>query len=110
MQINDAPDLKNRGRGYAIQDLNLLQVMGVASGFIAVVVFSLYINSPEVTQLYSKPKILWAISFLFLFWISRIWLFTTRGKMTDDPIIFAIKDINSYFIFLFTGILIWVSV
>ncbi len=110
MQINDAPDLKNRGRGYAVEDLGLLQVMGVASGFLAVVVFSLYINSPEVTQLYSKPKILWAISFLFLFWVSRIWLFTTRGKMTDDPIVFAIKDITSYVIFLFTGILIWISI
>jgi 4-hydroxybenzoate polyprenyltransferase len=110
MQINGSPDLKNRGRGYAVEDLNLLQVMGVTSGFIAVVVFSLYINSPEVAQLYSKPKILWAISFLFLFWISRIWLFTTRGKMADDPIIFAIKDITSYFVFLITVILILISI
>jgi 4-hydroxybenzoate polyprenyltransferase len=110
MQVGDASDLKNRGRGYAVEDLNLLQIMGVASGFLAVVVFSLYINSPEVTQLYSKPKILWAISFLFLFWVSRVWLFTTRGKMTDDPIVFAIKDASSYIIFLLTGILIWISI
>jgi 4-hydroxybenzoate polyprenyltransferase len=110
MQIDDAADLKNRGRGYVVEDLNLLQVMGVVSGFLAIVVFSLYINSPEVTQLYSNPKILWATSFLFLFWVSRIWLFTTRGKMTDDPIVFAIKDVTSYVIFLLAGILIWIAV
>lgn len=109
IQIEDETDLKNRGRGYAVQDLNLLQIMGIVSGFLAVVVFSLYINSPEVTELYAKPRFLWAISFLFLFWISRIWLFTTRGKMTDDPIVFAIKDITSYFIFLFTALLLFIS-
>jgi len=110
VQIVDDTNLKNRGRGYIVQDLSLLQMMGIVSGFLSVVVFSLYINSPEVTVLYSKPKLLWAISFLFLFWISRVWLFTTRGKMTDDPIIFAIKDITSYFIFLLTGLLILVSI
>ena len=110
IQMRDAPDLKNHGRAYAVEDINLLQVMGIVSGFLSAVVFSLYINSPEVTQLYSKPKILWAISFLFLFWISRIWLFTTRGKMTDDPIVFAIKDVTSYFVFLLTGLLILASI
>lgn len=109
IQANDENGLKTRGRGYETADHNLLQVMGVASGFLAVVVFSLYINSPEVTVLYARPKILWAISFLFLFWISRIWLFTARGKMTDDPIVFALKDITSYFIFLFTGVLIFLA-
>jgi 4-hydroxybenzoate polyprenyltransferase/phosphoserine phosphatase len=110
MQIEGTPDLQSRGRGYVLQDLNLLQVMGIVSGFLSAVVFSLYINSPEVTELYSKPKILWAISFLFLFWISRIWLFTTRGKMTDDPIIFAIKDVTSYVVFFLTGILIMIAI
>ena len=93
-----------------VEDLTLLLVMGIVSGFLAVVVFSLYINSIEVTQLYSKPKILWAISFLLLFWISRIWLVTTRGKMTDDPIVFTIKDVTSYFVFFLTGILIAMAI
>ena len=96
-------ELKDRGREYAIVDLNLLQVMGIVSGFLSVVVFSLYINSPEVSRLYSHPKLLWAISLLFLFWISRIWIITNRGNMTDDPIVFAIKDVTSYFIFLITN-------
>jgi len=27
-----------------------------------------------------------------LFWISRIWLLTTRGLMHDDPVVFALRD------------------
>ena len=29
--------------------------------------------------------------------------------MTDDPIVFALKDVTSYFVFLFTGILIFLA-
>ena len=74
--------------------------MGIGSGFLSVIVASLYINSPEVVLLYTNPKMLWIISLLDLFWISRIWLITSRGKMTDDPIVFAMKDKTSYIIIL----------
>ncbi|MBS1509709.1 MAG: UbiA family prenyltransferase [Bacteroidetes bacterium] len=110
VQAEGATSLAERRRGYAVQDITLLQIMGVASGFLAVVVFSLYINSTEITQLYRHPHTLWPISFLFLFWISRIWLISNRGKMTDDPIVFALKDITSYCIFLATGILMLLAI
>lgn len=110
MKIKGVTDLKDRGREYETQDLNLLQIMGIATGFLSVVVFSLYIDSPEVSRLYAHPKILWGISLLFLFWISRMWVITNRGEMTDDPIVFAIKDVSSYSIFLIMGLIIWMSV
>lgn len=110
MKITDGSGLKERGREYRKEDLNLLQIMGIASGFLSIVVFSLYIASPEVIKLYSNPQILWAISFLLLFWISRIWVITNRGQMTDDPIVFAIKDSSSYVIFFIIGLIIWVSI
>jgi 4-hydroxybenzoate polyprenyltransferase len=109
MKINTSSGLKERGREYTTGDLNLLQVMGIVSGFLSVVVFSLYIDSPEVAQLYAHPKVLWTISLLFLFWISRIWIITNRGDMTDDPIVFTIKDATSYIIFLIIGLIIWMS-
>lgn len=109
MQVNNKGGLLSRGRDYLIEDLHLLQVMGIVSGFSSVIVFSLYIDSPEVAFLYSKPKLLWSISLLFLFWISRIWLITIRGKMTDDPIIFAIKDLTSYILFSLVGLILFIS-
>ncbi len=110
MKVTCESDLRHRGREYRKEDLNLLQIMGIASGFLSVIVFSLYINSPEVRQLYSRPKILWTISFALLFWISHIWIITNRGEMTDDPIVHAIKDKISYFIFLVIGVIIFFSI
>ena len=107
IQVKKASGLINKGREYSIEDLGLLQIMGTVSGFLSVIVFSLYIDSSEVKLLYANPKLLGIISFLFLFWISRMWLVTTRGRMTDDPIIFALKDKSSYFIFLITGVIFW---
>ena len=104
--IKDATILKKQNRGYIVEDINLVLIMGVVSGFLAIIVFALYINSSEVTKLYSKPSILGFISFLLLFWISRMWMLTSRGKMTIDPIIFTLKDVTSYIVFLLCGVLI----
>ncbi|HEY5370535.1 MAG TPA: UbiA family prenyltransferase [Hanamia sp.] len=110
MRLDNNSGLISRGREYFLEDLHLLQVMGIVSGFCSVIVFSLYIDSPEVAFLYSHPKALWSISLLFLFWINRIWLITIRGKMTDDPIIFAAKDITSYCIFFLVGLILFLSI
>jgi 4-hydroxybenzoate polyprenyltransferase len=110
IQISNEQNLSKRGRQYHKGDLSILQTMGIASGFLSVVVFSLYINSSEVVKLYSQPKILWAISLVFLFWISRIWLLTIRGEVDEDPIVFAIKDKTSYFTFLFIFVIILISI
>ena len=109
IQVENTKSPINEGREYSIKDINLLQVMGIVTGFLSVIVFSLYIDSPEVVILYTRPKLLWIISFLFLFWISNMWLITTHGKMTDDPIIFAIKDKSSYFIFFLIGLILFFS-
>jgi H+/Cl- antiporter ClcA len=98
--VGDDNILEKRGRGYFVEDIPLLQTMGVVSGFLSVIVFSLYLDSPDVLLLYSNPRVLWITSLLFLFWVSRIWMLTVRGKMTDDPIIYTLKDWVSYLIFV----------
>lgn len=83
------------GRGYAVDDLPLIQAMGAASGYLAVLVFALYINSPESLALYSRPKALWLICPMLLYWISRAWMVAHRGGMDDDPVVFAVTDRGS---------------
>ena len=80
------------GRGYSAADLPLLLALGTASGLAAVVVLALYISSPDSALLYTHERPLWLICPLLLYWISRVWLLTTRGEMHDDPILFAIRD------------------
>lgn len=85
-------------RDYAASDMDLLRSVGSASGFVSVLVLALYINSAEVLELYGRPEVLWTIVPLFLYWVSRLWLFGHRGKVQDDPIVFAIKDPASYIV------------
>jgi len=86
------------GRGYHTNDLHLVSQFGISSGYLAVLVMALYINSAAVRALYIYPNYLWLICPLLMYWISRIWLLTNRGRMHDDPIVFAIRDLSSYLI------------
>lgn len=84
--------VKASGRGYTVEDLPLLQSMGAAAGYIAVLVMALYINSPASIQLYQHPQLLWLICPVLLYWVSRVWIVAHRGGMHDDPIVFAATD------------------
>ncbi len=80
------------GRGYRVDDLRILEMLGVAAGYASVVVLALYVSAPESQILYPRHELLWLFAPLLLYWISRIWLVTHRGEMHDDPIVFALKD------------------
>ncbi|QHQ36345.1 UbiA family prenyltransferase [Algicella marina] len=80
------------GRAYMADDLPVVTGMALAAGYVAVMVLALYISAPGVTELYTSPKYLFGITPIVLYWISRAVMITHRGFMTDDPIIFAIKD------------------
>ena len=82
----------NARRGYRAEDLPIVAMMAVGAGFVSVLVMALYINSPDVTALYSRPEVLFGICAVLLFWISRIVLITHRGEMHDDPVVFAARD------------------
>ncbi|MRW93020.1 UbiA family prenyltransferase [Duganella sp. FT80W] len=89
---------KTAGRGYRTADLPVLLALGSASGFSAIQVLALYINSPEVRVLYRQPQLLWLVIPLMAYWITRVWLKTHRGEMHDDPVVFAAKDWQSLLI------------
>jgi 4-hydroxybenzoate polyprenyltransferase len=80
------------GRGYLTGDLSLVQTMGVASGFVAVMLIALYINGDTVTRLYDRPEVLWLTIPIVLYWIGRIWMHAHRGNIDDDPLLFAVRD------------------
>ncbi|NNC98742.1 MAG: UbiA family prenyltransferase [Gammaproteobacteria bacterium] len=89
---------KISGRGYFTADIVVLQSLGGTAGFMSVLVLALYINSPEVMKLYRLPEILWIVVPLIGYWIMRIWIITARGQMNEDPISYAIRNKNSWFV------------
>ena len=98
------------GRGYRIDDLPLLGALGGASGFLAVLVLALYINSRDSERLYDHPQLLWLLCPLLLYWISRMWLLTFRGRMHDDPLMFALRDPASLLVFAFSVLAVLLAI
>ena len=80
------------GRGYAVDDIALIQSLGGSSGYMSVLVLALYINSTASEALYRHQEVLWLLCPLLLYWISRVWLIAHRGTMHDDPVVFALVD------------------
>ena len=81
------------GRGYRANDLASLRAMGMSSGFMAVLVLALYIDSQNSRALYAHPDWLWAAAPVLLLWIMRIWLKTGRRELVgEDPLQFALRD------------------
>lgn len=99
------------GRGYHVEDIDIIRSFGTASAYISILVYALYAYSEQVQVLYNKPIIMWVVAVLLLYWITRIWFLAHRGKMTDDPIVFTGKDYVSWIIGILVGIMVlWAKI
>jgi 4-hydroxybenzoate polyprenyltransferase len=78
--------------------VELIGNMGIGSGYLSVLVLAMYISHPSVTALYGHPQVLWLACPLLLYWISRVWLLVYRGAMHDDPVSFALCDLQSWLV------------
>ncbi len=83
---------KAPGRAYLTEDLPIVRGIALSSGHAAVLVFALYITSDDIQELYNQPAMLWLVCPILLYWVMRMVMATHRGRMTDDPIVFAAKD------------------
>ncbi len=84
-----------RGRDYRVSDLAVLWPLGVGSGLCSVLVFGLFIGSPEARATYGDTPVMWLVGIGLIYWIARLWVKTSRGEMHDDPIVFALRDRGS---------------
>jgi 4-hydroxybenzoate polyprenyltransferase len=90
------------GRAYSVGDGPLVLSLGVAAGFVSLLVLSLYLQSDVVRVLYGHPERLWFALPLMAYWIARLWLTAHRGRLAEDPVLFALRDKGS----LVTGALV----
>ena len=85
------------GRGYSYIDKEAVFGLGIANMMAAMVIFALFIDSAAAQQQYHSPHLLWLLCFVLLSWGNRIWLGARRGKINEDPVVFAIKDRGSQY-------------
>ena len=90
------------GRGYHVSDLEQLRSFGSASAYASVVVLTLYISNLDAAQLYKHTNRLWLLVPVLLLWLSRLWLIASRGRLHEDPVVYAITDKRS----LLLGVLV----
>ena len=83
---------------YNKRDIAIIGSAGLSSGYLSLLVLTLYIYSDHVKNLYKQPFLIWLVIPIILYFISRMWLITARGEMTNDPIIYILKDRFSYII------------
>ncbi len=79
-------------RGYLSGDKSILAALGIASGYLAVMVLALYTNTEISQRLYARHDYFWGICLLLVYWISYLWMMASRGRIVGDPVIFALSD------------------
>jgi 4-hydroxybenzoate polyprenyltransferase len=83
------------GRGYHAADLAWIGRSGIAAALVCLVVLAFYIDSTKSAALYRHPHWLWLLLPLLAAWLARVWLLARRGRMHDDPVVFALTDAPS---------------
>jgi 4-hydroxybenzoate polyprenyltransferase len=91
-RVQDSDDKTVRGRAYHVEDLSILEIVGPTSGYMAVLVLALYVNSEMAVQQYRWPFLLWFACPVILYWVTRLWFLAKRRVLTEDPLLFALKD------------------
>lgn len=97
------------GRGYSVNDLNMLMSLGVSAGMASVLVLALYINNPEISAFYPYKVWLWILPPILLYWVCRVWMKSHRGEVHDDPVVFAVTDWQSLILLVMAVLVILAS-
>jgi len=107
MVLASAPGIKVvHARGYLDTDKVIVVALGIASGYLAVMVLALYTNTAISHPLYARHDFFWGLCLLLMYWVSYLWIMATRGKIHDDPVIFALSDRASLWTIAGMGLLV----
>ena len=107
--LQKANKLSARGRGYRVEDMAPVRIIGISLGYMSVFIMGLYINSPLITQFYSNPKVIWFLFPLLTYWLGRLWILANRGEVNEDPLIFAVKDRTSLLVAAISAVILIIA-
>jgi 4-hydroxybenzoate polyprenyltransferase len=97
-------------RGYDTANIPFVMALGVGCGIAAVMIFIMYLMLDRFpARIYVNPVALWFMAPVFLTWLMRIWLLASRGEMDEDPIAFALRDVQSWALGAASAVLIYLA-
>lgn len=97
------------GRGYRKPDTPVVLASGLAAAFASAIVLALYADSPEVSNFYVYPQVVWLLVPLTLYWQLTLWFKAGRGEMHSDPVVFAFTNKQSALILVLLGLIFVVA-
>ncbi|WP_246327185.1 UbiA family prenyltransferase [Burkholderia guangdongensis] len=83
------------GRDYRVSDLEVLWPLGGATSIGAVIVFGLFIRSPDTQLAYALPDLLWFVALGFIYLFARLWIAAARDDLRDDPVAYLLGNRGS---------------
>jgi 4-hydroxybenzoate polyprenyltransferase len=98
---------KLEGRGYQLRDDSLTLTFGISASMASIVIVVIYlVEEVFARDIYSTPAWLWIAPISIFLFTCRIWALAHRGRMTDDPVAFALRDRVSIGLGLFVAVAI----
>jgi 4-hydroxybenzoate polyprenyltransferase len=97
-------------RGYLVADESFVLALGISCGALSVLVLVLYLGTAAVENLHLRSLLTWGTCVLLLYWISYMWLTAHRERMTDDPLVFAVKDRSSAVLLALIAVSAWFAI
>jgi 4-hydroxybenzoate polyprenyltransferase/phosphoserine phosphatase len=98
---------KLEGRGYQLRDDGLTLTFGISASMASIVIVVIYlVEEVFARRIYSTPAWLWIAPISIFLFTCRIWALAHRGRMTDDPVAFALRDRVSIGLGLLVGVAI----
>jgi len=91
-ELYEATGTNVLGRGYSATDKDSMFTLGIANGIASILIMALYVQSDEVRKLYTHPNVLLLVCPGLLYWLNRVWVGARRGKINEDPVVFAFRD------------------
>jgi 4-hydroxybenzoate polyprenyltransferase len=96
----------SRGRAYRADHRSLLKKLGRSAAVASVIVFWLYLVGDAASELYPNGWLLWLILPILCLWLFRLWWLVESGSLSDDPLMYAIKDRGSLALIIASAILV----
>lgn len=98
LNLQKSAQQKTHGRDYHVEDIPLIQSIGVSAGCIAPLVLTLYLQN-HTPEYYNHPENLWASACLVFIWIMNLWRDSTRGALKEeDPLSYSLSNKKSLLI------------
>ena len=106
LSVSDTINNSHRERPYQPTHYPALFLIGITIAAGSCLILIGYLLSDKVVKLYQQPLYLWGILPLILYWFWRIWNRVKKGILHDDPLVFAVSDLQTYCIGLIVCLLV----